>query len=393
VTDHFDLAIVGGGLIGAGAARHAGSRPDAGRVAMIGPSEPPVRIDHAGPFASHHDSGRITRLLDSSPVWAELAARSIREYSALESATGIRFHRPVGVLWADDDPIGLDDLAPGIGRYGAAFTRLPAEQAALGYRWTFPVGHDIGLEGAPAGYIDPRRMRSAQLSAAEAAGVRLIEDVVDRIDLMRDQVRLEMRSGIDAVASRVIVAAGAYTPALLRHVADVPIVPIAAAVAKGEVSDPSALAAMPAMVYRRGSDHTYDVYAVPPTQYPDGRWYLKIGVEPAEDVVLHGDGAVDDWMRSDADAWRFDLEAALSRFIPSIEFARVEVSPCIYSRTARRHPIIHHVAPNIVVAAGGNGRAAKSADAIGALAAALVIEGTWSDPLDRAVFSPWGPCA
>lgn len=38
-------------------------------------------------------------------------------------------------------------------------------------------------------------------------------------------------------------------------------------------------------------------------------------------------------------------------------------------------------ADGLVLAAGGNGYAAKSADAIGALAADLLLAGTWSDPV------------
>jgi sarcosine oxidase len=391
VSHRYDLAVVGAGLIGSAAARHAGIRPDSGRVAVIGPAESGVPTDHDGPFASHHDSGRITRRLDPSPVWAELAARSIRAYPGIEAASGISFHRPVGVLWADRDPIGLDDLAPGIARHGVAFSRLTADQAALGYRWTFPPGYDVGLESMPAGYIDPRRMRVAQLHIAAAAGVDVVEDVVATIEPGADEVRLSLRSGDDVVARRVVVAAGAYTPTLLRHLADVPIVPIAAAVAKGEVSEPDDYRTMPAMIARMGGNGTYDIYGVPPTQYPDGRWYLKIGVEPERDVELPGDAALGDWMRSDAEAWRPDLTAALARFIPSMEFTRIEVVPCIYSRTPHRHPIVDYVAPTIVAAAGGNGRAAKSADAIGALAVSLALDGEWSDPLDRATFSAATP--
>ena len=50
-------------------------------------------------------------------------------------------------------------------------------------------------------------------------------------------------------------------------------------------------------------------------------------------------------------------------------------------------PTVDHLAPGLVVAAGGNGYAAKSADAIGALAASLLLAGEWTDAvLDPAPF-------
>ena len=61
----YDLVIVGAGLIGAAAARHAVCGWDArrsGRVALAGPTEAP-RDEWGGrdTFGAHHDEGRITR--------------------------------------------------------------------------------------------------------------------------------------------------------------------------------------------------------------------------------------------------------------------------------------------------------------------------------------------
>ena len=43
-----------------------------------------------------HDEGRITRRLDSDPVWAVLASRSISRYAEIERESKIKFHTPVG---------------------------------------------------------------------------------------------------------------------------------------------------------------------------------------------------------------------------------------------------------------------------------------------------------
>ncbi|HQF96541.1 MAG TPA: hypothetical protein PLS46_20405, partial [Microthrixaceae bacterium] len=59
---HYDVAVVGLGLIGSGALR---ALTDAGRRCVgVGPGEPADWSNHPGVFASHYDSGRITRHLD-----------------------------------------------------------------------------------------------------------------------------------------------------------------------------------------------------------------------------------------------------------------------------------------------------------------------------------------
>ena len=54
--------------------------------------------------------------------------------------------------------------------------------------------------------------------------------------------------------------------------------------------------------------------------------------------------------------------------------------PCLITETPSDLPYVEHLAPGLVIAAGGNGYAAKSANAIGALAADLLTSGRWSDP-------------
>jgi sarcosine oxidase len=165
--------------------------------------------------------------------------------------------------------------------------------------------------------------------------------------------------------------------------------PIAVAVIAAELSaaDAAECREMPAMIYRRGGDDTVDIYAVPPVRYPDGRWYVKLGIETLPERELGDAGAVAEWMSGDAPTWRPHLEAGLHELLPNLRFTRSVIKPCIYTRTPHRYPFIDHVADRIVVAAGGNGRAAKSADAIGAIAVRLVESGGWTDGLDATAFA------
>jgi sarcosine oxidase len=357
-------------------------------VALIGPGEPADPPSHDGPFASHYDSGRITRHLDASPVWAELAARSIAQYPTIATASSIEFHRPVGLLWADRGPGGLTDLAPSAAKYGVPLVPVAPEAAAADLHWCFASGHAMGFEAAPAGYIDPRRMVEAQLVAAESAGASVQATVVEQLEPGEGTVTIHMRSGKSVTANQVVVAAGAYTGFLLRNIAHVPIVPITAAVILGELTaeDAAALDGMPAMIHRVGDDDYVDVYAVPPVQYPDGRWYLKLGAEVLPEIELRSEAAVREWMTGGADEWATRLDDSLRALLPDLRFVSTAVKRCMYARTPSRFPYVDHVADRIIVAAGGNGRAAKSADAIGSLAVDLARTGSWNDPLDQELF-------
>ena len=67
----YEVAVIGRGLIGSAAARHLA---EAGhKVVVVGPDEPPDRRTSQGPFCSHPDEGRITRIAGRTRVWSELA--------------------------------------------------------------------------------------------------------------------------------------------------------------------------------------------------------------------------------------------------------------------------------------------------------------------------------
>ena len=71
----YDVAVVGRGLIGSAAARHLAE--SGMQVVVIGPDEPADRRLSLGPFCSHPDEGRITRVAGRTPIWSQMAARSI----------------------------------------------------------------------------------------------------------------------------------------------------------------------------------------------------------------------------------------------------------------------------------------------------------------------------
>jgi sarcosine oxidase len=359
-----EIAVVGAGPVGSSLTRRLA---EAGHsVVCFGPEVGQT------PFSSHDDSGRITRILDPSEIWATLAARSIADYADIEARSGIRFHHPVGVLWSARSRMPLDALDT----VRVAFDVVTNE--GLG-GWEGSVafeGDPALLEGGAAGYIAPRDMVRAHRRLATSAGARFDSRVVTALEPANGRWSMRLTEGDVSTADRVVIAAGAGT----RHLVDVGISVTGEVVIDAAVSDADGerYSRLPCIGRLNADGSIVEGYLTPPIR-SDGGWIVKFGAE-ADSPVLGTAGDVADWMRGNAhEVRRPALEAALRALVPGIEFGAIRSRPCMYARTSNGLPIIAEVRPGLTVAAGGNGRMAKSADAVAALAATLVTEGTWTD--------------
>src|SRR5512141_1119121 len=152
------------------------------RCVGIGPAEPAEWSNHRGVFASHYDSGRITRRLDKQREWAVLAGRAIDAYGGIEAASGITFHHPVGVVIAEVDPARLAaTVAVGEG-LDVDFQRYAPGEVFGEDRISVSARATVLREPAPGGYIDPRRMLAAQLAIATSRGASVMGERATSID-------------------------------------------------------------------------------------------------------------------------------------------------------------------------------------------------------------------
>jgi sarcosine oxidase len=386
VTDRYEIAVVGLGLFGSACLRYLARQ--GADVVGIGPPEPASWDERDTVFASHYDSGRITRRIDRSELWAELAVRSIDAYGPLEQETGIAFHHPVGTLWADVDRARVDEIADVARRLDVACEVGETEPEAPAYGFSLPPGLAYVYESAPAGYIDPRKLLEAQLTAAVNAGAVVVEEAA--VARACDGAAHELRTadGGRIVAERVVIATGAYAnayglvpePLPMRIKAEVTIlVPITAAQAE-------ALAGLPTLIYGLSSSALFDFYLVPPARYPDGNLYLKAGAESDDDQVLTTREEMNDWMRSgDSQRYHADFCMLLGELLPTLPLDGSLTKRCLISYTAHGRPYIEELEDGLLVLLGGNGRGAKSSDAIGAAAARLTLD-DWDDTLSREQF-------
>ena len=386
MAERYDVAVVGLGLVGAAALRQLAG---AGLACIgIGPGEPADWSAHRGVIASHYDSGRITRRLDKQREWAVLAGRAIAAYPGIEAESGISFHRPVGVLMAEGDPVRLAALLAVAEELGVEYRRSEPGEPFGDERVALPATATVLREPAPGGFLDPRRMLAAQLAVARRHAATV---------LAHEALGVERRSGggwrVHAAGARVVeadqvvIAAGPHADELsgLPRRPHIDAVAETVVLARVPAAEQHRLAGLPSIIVDDPSrDH---LYVVPPTEYPDGHVYVKLGATRRTELVLSA-AQRREWMAGTSHEADLEwLRGLLLGVLPGLRADAWLTKPCLIPYTPTRLPYVEITEPGCVMAVGGNGYAAKSADAIGALAAGLVVTGAWTDSeLDPAAF-------
>ena len=385
----FRVAVIGKGMIGSAAARHLARQTDG--VALIGPDEPPVRAEHQDVFGSHYDEGRIYRILDGDPIWARLAERSIARYADIEAASGIPFYEEVGMLATTvDAPAAFVEAYARTGSaLGVTFERLSARELAARFPYLeFGPGASGVFEPHRAGHLSPRRLVEAQTVAAARHGATVIREAVHTLSVRDRGVEVTTASGETLWAERVLVATGGFANVHAVLPRPLAITVRGRTILLAEVAGErlERLRAMPSVI-PGPVEGLGDLYVLPPIRYPDGRHYVKIGTgelgHPLSTLQELGD-----WFRhSGADEDREALQRALLALIPDVAGAPIHTDTCVVTATASGHPYVDLLAEGrVCVAVGGNGKAAKSSDEIGRLAAGLLLAGEWCDDLPVEAF-------
>ncbi len=386
--------MIGLGLIGSAATRHLAQAGCS--LVGIGPTEPMNWSTHTNPFSSHYDSGRVTRRLDARREWAVLASRSIDEYGAIEAQSGISFHNPCGLTFVRRDPAGIANQKEVIRQLDLPVTIGRTETDSPAH-YCFPAGWTTLTEPDPAGAIDPRRMVSAQLAAAKMGGAKILRESAE--ELTKLDSRWQIRTTTTSIdAGLVLLATGPYLDTLHPIQLEASVRP--EAVILGQISETEAarLAELQSVIYLLDHPKIDDVYVCPPVRYPDGRFHIKMGGSQAGARTLGSSEAKRTWMAgTDADAQLPVMTEVLTTILPDVAFESFEMKPCLITDTSSGLPFVDRIDDDLFIAAGGNGHAAKSADAIGGLATALALnDGKWTDTeLDRDQFAvrrgQWSP--
>ncbi|MCX6016843.1 MAG: FAD-binding oxidoreductase [Chloroflexales bacterium] len=367
----YDIIIIGTGPIGAGAARHASAA--GAKIAVIGPNEAP-RDTHTV-WSSHYDAARLTHRSARNVQLAQYALEAIANYRIIEAQSGISFYTPCGTL----------SLSHDLGGFSYTSQRTAIEQA-LGFTYVdypphqithaFPMlSADLGYhgvyDGPPSGYIAPRAMVAAQLTCAQQQGATVVRDIVTQLTPHSDFVTVTTSDGATLRATRVILAAGAYSGLCGLLPTPVPHSIKSETVTLGRVSATTAarMATMPSMMVDCVSDVISDAYLTPPLQYPDGEWYFKLGSNSIHDLFFDTLPGLQQWIKnSDMKATQLAQIALLNQLFAGVEWLEFTSLPCVITRTPDGVPTISNVHPRVTAVVGCNGSLAKSGDTIGRVA-------------------------
>ncbi len=380
MTSHerVDVAVIGRGLIGSGAGRHLA---ESGRsMALIGPGEPSDWNASGGPFSSHHDQGRITRIAGRNAMWTEVAAHACARYADIETRSGIGFHTPRGVLVSYPDAADWVDRAE---HWGSDAHLVDPDWVRSETGVAIESGLDIAFEGAPAGHINPRRLVAAQTRLTELAGGTVIDDAVRAVERRNGGFELSGAFG-SITADRILVSTGGFGSELFDWKLDVER--RARTIVMARLADDGRIPSL--ILDQPPDDRVQEVYWVPPVEYPDGSVRIKIGGNMKDTIFLEPDELVD-WFHGDGDPAEIDcLGNNLCALLPDAPLGDVTTQPCVITGTPTGMPYIGMVDDGIGVAIAGNGSAAKSSDELGRLGASLFGEAGWDSGLDPSLFTP-----
>lgn len=386
----YDVIIVGKGLIGSAAARYL-SELD-GSVALIGPDEPQDWQTHNGVFASHYDQGRITRILDADWIWGALAKRSLAAYGALERRSGIRFHHAVSGLYASaTEPAKIAQVEKVGQALEADFGRISAEHLnRCRPYFDFPTEAHILWEHGRAGYVNPRSLAAAQAAVVAQNGATIIRETACALATKSDHVEVTTTAGTVVTGRKILLAMGAYTNLLLTE-GELAHNRKAHMILRAEIdsAETHRLRDMPTLIYTlpQGSA-ARSTYMLPPVRYPDGKTYVKLGITTHwDDTIFDRWDDIVTWFQSDGfDHEQEALKSVLHQVLPDLTVNAYITKPCILTYTQHGYPTVDQIDSRVYVAAGGNGAAAKSSDAIGHLAALLLAEREWPAGFERDSF-------
>ena len=377
----YDHIVIGAGLFGSAAARYLSQQSDS--VAIIGPGEPPDWSAHNGVFSSHYDQGRLARYYGPDVTWTALDQASIDQYIPLQEASGIEFYGPRGLI-----SIPAKGGVPyyEYERQMQTYTNdtLP-DHIAL----TIPEGHTAWFEPAPSGYINPREMIQAQLTVAQKQGCDLIRQTVATVKNVGTHVEIGCTDGSRYQAQKVLLATGAFTNQLdlLPRKIALRVKPETTILAQVPASEAERMQHVPPLNYRIEDDEIFGIYLAPPLLYPDGNYYLKMGCDTRSDRMYTTLQEIQTWfIDGNTDQHKAAMKAGLLQLFPDMQVIDWITKPCIVCYSPFGKPYIDAIDDRIHLTCAGNGSGAHPSDAVGHLAADLMLNGRWTSDLDHGEF-------
>jgi glycine/D-amino acid oxidase-like deaminating enzyme len=206
VPDSYDVAIIGGGIIGASAAAFASETGLT--VALFEGAD-------IAAGASGRNSGSIQHPFD--PYMAELNRQTVTEYRELAKVTDFQLPtEPAGLLTLSADLAVVNRSAASIAQIAPDMRPRVLDSAAL-HELEPALAPDLVACRLETGYpVAPAAATNAFAARARAAGASIEIGEAADVWIERDRaVGVRLRSGRRVAADKVLVAAGPWTPGLV----------------------------------------------------------------------------------------------------------------------------------------------------------------------------------
>jgi sarcosine oxidase len=382
------FAVIGRGPMGSAAARHLAAAGE--DVLVVGPEEPADGQQVDGALASHYDEARQVEFAGDSKLLCQLSRASVKGLREVERETSIRFYQDNANLRVAYPAYAAEGWKPARGVARELDVELQdltdADLAARFPELRFPAG-SRGLLEPGGGIINPRAMVRAQLAAAQKYGATVVNDTAVTLRRKPGEVVVETRGGRTLRADQVLVATGAFTNTtglLDRRLALSPFGVTVVMVETPAGPHPE----MPTITWAlEGESGPQVFFAMPPREYPDGRWYIKGATFSTAPEPTESERASDTSSRGpvveNAPALMAEL---LGEMMPGLETGATKNRPCFVAYTSSGAPYIDRLDDRIGVAAGCNAWGVMTSDEIGRLAAARMRGEGWSGPFAPEVF-------
>jgi sarcosine oxidase len=238
------------------------------------------------------------------------------------------------------------------------------------------------------GHVSPRRQVQAQVTVAAQQGTQVIPAIVHSVQQVDGHVAVRTEAGETYRAAHVLVATGGFsnTKQLLPRRLETAVYARTIVLFELDNAAVTRLRGMPSIIHKP-QDVSERCYILPPIQYPDGKYYLKIGGD-TDDPTLQSLEALTAWFRSSGRAAAADaLTHRLQSIVPDVRPLSIHTDTCVTTHTPTGNLYIDKLPGGRVgILTGGNGSAAKSADEIGRIGALMMLHNEWTYDLDARHF-------
>ncbi|HYT04883.1 MAG TPA: glycine oxidase ThiO [Gemmatimonadales bacterium] len=220
-----DVAIIGGGAVGAACARAAALRGLHVAIFEPGPDPAAASPASAGMLAAQIEPG------DDVLVGLSVRARDLYEplAPALQQTTGIDigFWRAGIAAVAFDEPTA-DRLKEDVARQRQAGLRCDwLEGSEVHERWPGTAPDAVGALFAPEdGAVDPQALARACLADARRLGAALRAEKVERVEVTNGRVTGVVTTRGTAVVEHAVIAAGVWSPQIAGLPHALPVEPM-----------------------------------------------------------------------------------------------------------------------------------------------------------------------